>query len=94
MIDLQVSGNAYEQANPGTTIEFELPHPGGRVNLSVYDVRGRTVRTLIDNELEPGCHEVYWDGRNEYGENVSSGIYIILFRCGEFTQEQKILLLK
>ena len=62
--------------NPTTTISFDVPEERQHVKLTVYDLRGRHVKTLIDSELEPGSHKVVWDGRNELGNTVSSGVYI------------------
>jgi hypothetical protein len=50
------------------------------VSLVVYDIRGRRVRSLIESELRPGKHRVHWDGRNDRGVPVSSGIYLYTLR--------------
>lgn len=61
--------------NPSTTISFSLPNKAS-VNLSVFDLLGRRVKTLISAELPAGLHNIIWDGRDETGSNVSSGIYL------------------
>ncbi|HUN65279.1 MAG TPA: T9SS type A sorting domain-containing protein [Bacteroidota bacterium] len=77
--------------NPSTTIRFDLPE-AGRVSLVVYDLLGRSVRTLLDNaDLTDGEHEVAFDARS-----LASGVYFyrILINNGQFHQIRKMLLLK
>ena len=62
--------------NPTTTIRFDLPEATDVV-LVIYDLLGQEVVRLVDSYLEPGYQQVVWDGRNRYGREVSSGIYII-----------------
>ena len=83
--------------NPTTSISFELP--GDRedrikVNLRVYNVRGQVVRTLIDEEKSPGVYTVHWDGRNEFGERVSAGLYLYTIIAGDFKATRKMVILK
>lgn len=61
--------------NPSTTLSFELPS-SGQARLSVFDVSGRLIRTLVDGSLPPGKHEVVWDGRDASGRDVGSGTYL------------------
>jgi flagellar hook assembly protein FlgD len=56
-----------------------LPDPGV-AEVRVFDVRGREVRTLLRAELEPGAHQVYWDGRDDGGRDVASGVYLAQVR--------------
>ncbi|MHB8080445.1 MAG: FlgD immunoglobulin-like domain containing protein [Candidatus Krumholzibacteriia bacterium] len=67
--------------NPATTIRFDLP-AAGRVRLSVYDVAGRLVRTLVDNSLAEGPHEAVWDGRDASGRGVGAGSYFARLLAG------------
>jgi len=62
--------------NPSTVIRFSLPG-AGPVSLSIYDVNGRIVRTLVDETLRAGQHEVTWDGRDAAGHEVASGVYLV-----------------
>ncbi len=83
--------------NPQTTITFDLAGAAGEkqhVDLVVYDVRGRRVRTLIDSDLEPGSHSVAWSGRDESGIQVSSGMYLYTLRVGESKFVRKMTILK
>jgi len=61
--------------NPQTTVAFDLAR-GGRVQLGVYDLRGRLVRLLVDGELMAGRHTVRWDGRDQGGRGAASGVYL------------------
>lgn len=83
--------------NPKTTISFELPGAVGyrqHVSLSITDLRGRHVRKLLDTELEAGSHKVVWDGRDEMGLPVASGIYFYTFRSGEKGVTRKMSIIK
>ena len=61
--------------NPGTRIAFGLTEPGGAVTIGVYGVTGRLVRVLVDEPLPPGHHSAYWDGKDDRGQRVASGVY-------------------
>jgi len=93
-VALYLGDNYPNPFNPNTTIEIGIPGPGGLVNLAVYDVRGRRVRTLIDQHLEPGTYETYWDGRNDAGESLSSGIYFYRLSTPQGVEQRKAVMLK
>jgi len=80
--------------NPTTTISFDIPEENQHVKLTVYDLRGRHVKTLIDSELEPGSHKVVWDGRTEHGNTVSSGVYIYNITSNNTSYSRKMIMLK
>jgi hypothetical protein len=61
--------------NPSTTIGYDVPAPGGRLTLAVYDVRGRLVQTLRDGIETAGAKSTAWDGRDRQGQRVASGTY-------------------
>ncbi|MBU0982672.1 MAG: T9SS type A sorting domain-containing protein [candidate division Zixibacteria bacterium] len=79
--------------NPSTTIDFALPQPS-HVRVEVFNVLGRRVRTLLDGDLDVGEHMVLWDGMNDSGEGVSSGVYFYRLTADGFTSSKKMLLLK
>lgn len=81
--------------NPSTTIPLELT-AAGRVELDLYDVAGRKVRSLLNNAaLEPGQHRVPWDGRDDAGRAVASGTYFYEMRVdGQPVAAKKAVLLK
>jgi flagellar hook assembly protein FlgD len=60
--------------NPATTVTFALPE-AGRARLAVYDLRGRLVRTLADESFSVGPQQVPWDGRDDQGNPLASGVY-------------------
>ncbi len=78
--------------NPSTSIGFDLPE-AGRVSVRIYDGSGRLVRTLTDaGALPAGTHALTWDGRDDNGAGVSSGVYLIRFQAGGRLFTQKIVL--
>ena len=79
--------------NPSTRIEFALQQ-SAQVQLTVYNMLGQVVRTLVDSRIAPGIHEVQWDGRNEIGQSVVSGIYLYQLKAGNFTETRKMILMK
>ena len=85
--------------NPQTTISYQLPHPS-RVELSIYNTLGQKVRNLIAEQQASGVYEIIWDGRNDSGEQLASGIYIATFSAWavnsnqQFKQTDKLLLTK
>ena len=64
------------------------------VRLAVYDIAGRRRSTLLDRELPGGMTEVVWDGRDEAGARVASGIYFIRMSCSRGTRLSKVVLLR
>ncbi len=79
--------------NPTTTIRFGLPE-GQHVSIKVYSVTGQLIKTLVDDYLSEGYHQVIWDGLNEYGNKVASGIYIYEMRTKNKRLIKKMLLAK
>jgi hypothetical protein len=80
--------------NPVTTIRYDVPAGGGEVTLRVYDVGGRLVRTLVDGTEGPGEKTVTWDGRNDRGRVVASGVYFYRLTSETYTHTRKMLLMK
>ena len=85
--------NAPNPFNPVTTIAFALPEQAD-VSLKVYNMAGRVVRTLVNGPEGPGTHSVVWDGRDEAGRTVASGVYFYRMDAGEFTERRMMVLLK
>jgi hypothetical protein len=79
--------------NPETSISFSLPS-SARVVLSIYDVEGRLVRKVVDGVLGEGYKSVSWDGNDEVGNSVSSGVYFYRLKSGKYTLTKKMVLLK
>jgi hypothetical protein len=79
--------------NPETIIQYDLPI-GHEVEIVVYNILGQKVRTLLEEYQKAGRHRVLWDGRNEKGKEVSSGIYLYRIKTSEFSQTKKMVLLR
>jgi hypothetical protein len=79
--------------NPVTTIRYDLPE-NSYVNVTVYDMLGRKVRTLVNTTQDAGYKSVLWNATNNYGKPVSAGVYLYQIRAGEFVQTRKMVLLK
>lgn len=79
--------------NMTTTISFQLPERFP-VNLAIYDLSGRKIITVADIVANPGCHSVMWNGKNDSGTEVSSGIYLCRLEAGQFIHTNKLILLK
>lgn len=93
---VQLFQNFPNPFNPVTEIGYEIGSIAGRipVMLVVYNVEGKRVRTLVDEEQGPGVYRVQWDGRNEKGESASSGVYFSVLKAGSEVVKKKMLLLK
>ena len=79
--------------NPTTMIKYHLPKDS-EVKLSIYNIFGQLVRTLVDKKQEAGFQSVEWDSQNEFGVPVASGVYIYRLEADDFVQAKKMLLLK
>ena len=79
--------------NPQTTIPYHLPH-GSRVKLSVYNMAGQRVRLLVDEAKPAGYHEITWDGRDQAGHLVGSGVYLYRLEAGSYVKTLRLVLVK
>ena len=79
--------------NPETTIEFSLPQPS-EVKVEIFDMLGKRVQTLVNQHQSAGRYSVVWDGRDEKGQLVSSGVFIYKLRAGSFVQSRKMVVLR
>ncbi len=79
--------------NPLTTIRYDLPEMS-HVFIQIYNMLGQKVRTLVDKKQFAGEYQVQWNARNDQGQMLSSGIYFMQFRAGDFVRHQKVTLLK
>lgn len=91
--ELTLHPNHPNPFNPSTTIRFEIVSRG-RASLRVYDVRGALVRTLFDDERDAGAGSAIWDGRDDGGDVVSSGVYFYRLDAGGESRTRKMVLLK
>lgn len=92
--DYKILGNYPNPFAESTTMRYELPLDKA-ISIKVYDISGRLVRTLVDNELTAkGVHEVVWDGRGANGAAVASGTYLYSLEYGNFRQSKSMVLVK
>jgi hypothetical protein len=98
--DFALSQNYPNPFNPITTIPFQVKSlelgVGGpyRTTLAVYNILGQKVRTLVDEDRAPGEYQVVWDGKDDDGKDVASGVYFYQLRVGNSSEPKKMLLLK
>ena len=79
--------------NPATQIKYDLPKDAF-VNISIYDVMGRMIKSLSNANQTAGYHSLQWDATNDFGEGVSAGMYIYTIQAGEYRSTKKMVLLK
>ena len=91
--DFSLSQNYPNPFNPGTVITFSLSHDSW-VKIEIYDILGQKVRTLADERAKAGVKEVIWDGKNQAGVEVASGIYFYRMETDRFTDVKKMILIK
>ena len=79
--------------NPVTTLRYDLPEDA-MVSITIYDVMGRKVKSLVNTTQSAGYRSIQWNATNSFGEPVSAGMYIYMIQAGQFTQTKKMELLK
>ena len=79
--------------NPVTNISFDIPEVA-EVTLEIYNVMGQKVRTLAQGQHEPGRYKIQWNATNDYGQALSSGMYIYRIQAGDFVSVKKLVLMK
>jgi hypothetical protein len=90
---LTLSPNYPNPFNPSTRIDYYIPEPSD-VRLVIYDVNGRRIRTLVSTGKSAGGHAVEWDGRDDLGSAVASGVYLCRLEMGKARRTIKMVLLK
>ena len=90
-----LSQNTPNPFNPSTSISYQVPENNtGRVRITVFNIRGQVVNTLVDDVREPGTYTVQWDGKDNRGSNVGSGVYFYRMEADNFSKIRKMVLLK
>lgn len=79
--------------NPETRIVYQIPR-GTKVTVKIYNILGKEIRTLVNKSQSLGRHEVVWDGTNNFGHPVSSGIYIYQLRAENFVAAKRMILIR
>ncbi|HEX7071380.1 MAG TPA: T9SS type A sorting domain-containing protein, partial [Rhodothermales bacterium] len=91
--EFELGSNYPNPFNPTTTFSYSLPETG-KVTIQIFDITGRRVRVLVNEEKEAGIYKVQWDGRNDAGAQVASGMYLYQIRSGSFVDAKKMMLVK
>lgn len=92
-INFELFNNYPNPFNPTTTIIFQISQ-AGNVKINIFDISGRLIKQLINEQIDAGEYSTIWDGRDNNGKKVSSGIYFYQIISGEFIQSKKMILLK
>ncbi len=106
-VDFNLEQNYPNPFNPSTMIRYAIPNvtlsalsraesrdEGSRVVLKIYDILGREIKTLVNKEQAYGVYEVIWNGDDELGNKVSTGIYFYRINAGSFVDTKKMMLIK
>ena len=89
----KLSQNYPNPFNPITSLRYDLPEDG-LVNITIYDMMGRVVKTLVNSSQTAGYKSVQWNATNDRNEPVSAGLYLYTIQTGEFRQTKKMVLIK
>jgi len=92
-LEYQLSQNYPNPFNPVTNINYLLPR-SGKVELTIYNMLGKQVRVLIDRNQNAGSHKVIWDGKDHFGNKLSSGIYFYRLKTDQFNCTRKMIFMK
>jgi hypothetical protein len=90
----KLSGNYPNPFNPETTILFSVKEKNINTNITVYNLKGQKVKTLINENLTPGSHRVVWNGTDKNGKAVSGGVYFYKMQSGKYVNYKKTVLIK
>ncbi|MDP7558891.1 MAG: FlgD immunoglobulin-like domain containing protein, partial [Candidatus Marinimicrobia bacterium] len=92
-VEFKVYNNYPNPFNPVTTLRYDLPE-NSFVNITIYNLLGREVRTLVNHNQDAGFKSVIWNATNNQGNPVSAGLYLYQIRAGRYVHTGKMLLLK
>ncbi|HEX9971063.1 MAG TPA: FlgD immunoglobulin-like domain containing protein, partial [bacterium] len=92
-INFNLSQNYPNPFNPTTTITFSVPQIE-RVSLKVYNLMGAEIKTLVDGVISVGSHSVIWDGTDNFGQKVTSGLYLYTLQIGNQQIAKRMVLVK
>lgn len=87
-------GNYPNPFNPETTIAFEIPSNPQPVDITIYNTLGKAVRKFSNEPATPGIQRIRWDGRNDQGEKVASGIYLAQIKSGNWSETSRMMLIR
>jgi hypothetical protein len=93
-VTFALRANVPNPFNPITTIAYDVPQSGGDVSISIFDVSGRLVRTLLNEHRSGGRYSEQWNGLDNSGRPAASGVYFYRMHAGSFNETRKMVLLK
>ena len=91
--DFALHENYPNPFNPSTNLRFDLPDVSD-VNIVIYNMVGQKIRSFRMNGMSAGYHSLTWDATNDYGDQVSAGVYFYQLQTKEFVKTRKMILLK
>ena len=92
-VEFNLAQNYPNPFNPSTVIRYSIVKPA-QVSLKIYDVLGREIKTLVNKEQINGVYEVTWNGDDQFGNKVSTGVYFYKINAGSFSETRKMMLIK
>lgn len=93
-ISFGLSQNYPNPFNPVTVIQYQVPSPGSQVTITLYNVIGQLVIELVHEVKAAGYYDVTWNGTDEHGASVASGVYLLRMRGRDFEETRKIVFMK
>jgi hypothetical protein len=91
--EFHLSQNYPNPFNPTTTVKYSIP-TSNHVQISIYNVNGQKIRTLYEGMREAGNYDIQWNAQDDLGQFVTSGVYFVTLKCGDFVTAKRITLLK
>jgi hypothetical protein len=92
-LQTELNGNYPNPFNPTTIISYSLKE-NSKVSLNIYNIKGAVVRTLVDSEMNAAYHEIIWNGKDDNGKQVGSGVYFYKMKAEKYTATKKMILMK
>ncbi|MGB4309862.1 MAG: T9SS type A sorting domain-containing protein, partial [Candidatus Cloacimonadaceae bacterium] len=93
VVSTALDGNHPNPFNPETTINYSVKQPGP-VKLAVYNIKGQLIRTLVDEGRATGRYKLIFDGRDDRGRSISSGVYLLRMLAPGYQKTRKLMLMK
>jgi len=94
ILHLELLGNYPNPFNPETLISFSTTELVEKIEIIIYNLKGQKIKTLLNEVLPAGDHTVIWNGTDDNGKNVSSGVYLYKMKIGDYSKTRKMILMK
>ena len=89
----ELQGNYPNPFNPETAISYAVKEDGA-VNLKIYNLKGQLVKNLVNEQVKAGYHSIVWNGKDNFGTDVATGIYLYRLETKTYNQTKKMMLMK